>query len=511
MYLYVFALLAVIIAFIIYRRNTTPLELKPIPSDFFPYKGIVTDIIKKSNESKDVKHHISDKQISLVKKTYNETVIKFFKLLNPQTKDLLKFEEGQFEKIVASVRKVMNEEMIKEDKDSTAEDRTMRQEALGKIVMPILFGNYVIGGRMGPNLHATYNKYKEELLPLLNAFYKGPIIPTKAPAEMGMKPMPLPTVKLPSIYFPYLEFIEKHLHSIMLPGKRKNSFIGLSPDEKNKFKTFYDIHVKKFFDILNKRTKAIKFFKPNQFEGILQNTIFQISFELNQRSLIKAYAKEDKLIKKILPELIKKLLKDKLIIKENGLPNYYASFKKNMFQLQPFLKAFYKGPPLPTESPLKCAADEKKKNERCVKIMCPKGETMTGNHFNGQTECLRQFKTKFGSGSSGRYYSNDLLPERVSAPTTPASSPRPTLICTQHEKMKNGKCVRVKCPLGTKHDRIVRGPKGFLHSCIDENTGMVSLTPNEKLHEAICTQYDSKGKCAKWTAIKYNTPKPPKR
>jgi hypothetical protein len=37
----------------------------------------------------------------LLKKFYNQVVVKFFNLLNPQTKDLIKFEEGQFEKIVA--------------------------------------------------------------------------------------------------------------------------------------------------------------------------------------------------------------------------------------------------------------------------------------------------------------------------------------------------------------------------------------------------------------------------
>lgn len=510
MNLYILALLAVIIVLIVYRRNTTPLELKPVPSDFFPYKGIITDIIKKSNESKDVKHHISDKQVSFIKKFYNQVVVKFFNLLNPQTKDLIKFEEGQFEKIVASVGKVMNEELMAEDKAATPEARTMRQTTLGKIAMPILFGNFIVGGPMGPNMHATYKKYEEDLKPLLNAFYKGPIIPTKAPAEMGMKQI-TPTVKLPSIYFPYLGFIDKHLSSLMIPGERRNSFTGLSPNQINMFKTFYDKHVKEFFKILNFRTKNLRFFKPNQFEFIFQNSFFELNISLNKRTQQPKYAEETKLIRKVMPELVKALLKDKRIVKVNGVPDYYATFKNNLYKLQPFLREFYKGPPLPTESPLKCAKDEKKKNGRCVKIMCPKGETMTGNHWNGQTECRISQERRGRTTTSFQYYSNDVLPERVSRPTTPASSPRPTPVCTKHEKMKNGKCVRVKCPLGTKHDKIVRGAKGFMHSCIDENTGMASLTPNEKLHEAICTQYDSKGKCAKWTAIKYNTPKPPKR
>ena len=112
MFLYILLALVAVIGVIMLRRSTTPV-VKLKPSDMFPFQGIMTDIIKKANESKDEKHHITKKEISFVKEFYDNSIEEFFKLLNAKTEKLAKFEEGEFEKIVKEVSKKLNDEILK--------------------------------------------------------------------------------------------------------------------------------------------------------------------------------------------------------------------------------------------------------------------------------------------------------------------------------------------------------------------------------------------------------------
>ena len=521
MYFYILLALVAVIAIIMFRRATTPV-VKLKPSDMFPWKGIVTDIIKKTNESKNARSHISNEQVSIVKELYNNLTEKFFKLLNVKTEKLAKFEEGQFEKIVKDISKVLSAELMEQAKLDLKDVKklTKKNEALQKIGMPLLFGNFIVGGGpMGPNLYATYKKYKEELTPLLSFYYKGPAFPTQPPSEMGMKPIKPPTSKLPSDYFPYIGFVDSHLRSIMIPVKA-GSFRSTTLKEKNIFKSYYDIHIKRFFEIMNNETGHLRVFNPNHFEQIFARSFGQINREMANRMVEKGREKETKLMRVIIPPLISKILKDHRIVKGNRGPDFYATFKNQILNLQPFLNVFYKGPPLPTVDPvasaaqavLKCQKDEKDLQGRCVKIMCPFGSTMTGKHVNGSTECQTINENGKRRSVSSTYIHNSRLPERRSTPDSrPASSPRSSPIsrpmskpisksvCSKHKKMKNGKCVRVICPLGTTHTgQILNRGNGFMHSCVNNRTKIVELIDNDKLPEATCLRYDSRGKCFQW-------------
>ena len=671
-FLYIFlALVASVAAIVMYRLNTK--IDKPKPSDFFPWKGIATDIIKKAQKNPDTKDKLTDEDILMLKNLFDNTAEKFFKLLNKKTEKLTKFEDGQFEKILQKVSKKINEHYMEKNKIDPNDSKDVKalKERRNKLIfgfmMAIAFGNYLVGGGpAGPNLYATYDKYKEELKPMLDIFYKGPAFPTGPPAEMGMKPVSPPmgmaraVVMEPSEYFPYVGFIDNLLNPILIKNER--GFFQIDEEQKNVFKLFYNFHVKKMFKYMNKETKNLRSFNPTQFEKILQSVIRKINDDLMKRIKDPRFKDETKLIQQIMPQLFRKILGSKRMVRRNygGMigfaTDFYATYRKEMSNLQPLLRAFYKGPPIPQSGPpiktckkdekLKnercvkimcpnggtmtgkhrigqteckisrnnglggiatsiqyynnislpervsrptsrspsptCKKDEKLKNGRCVKIMCPSGGTMTGNHWNGQTECRISQERRGRTTTSFQYYNNNFLPERVSTPTSRSPSPtckkdeklkngrcvkimcpsggtmtgnhfsghtecktlyqrkgrtfssfqwlnnnslpervstptsrspspptsrspspptsRPSSpICAQNETLKNGKCVRVSCPLGYKHTgQILKRGKTFMHSCVNTKTGMAELIPNEALPEAKCIQYTSRGTCAIW-------------
>jgi hypothetical protein len=164
----------------------------PKPSDFFPWQGIITNIIEKLNESGNKDDKISEIEVNNIKNFYNKSVIKFFELLNLKTTKIIKFVPEEVEQIFSEVIKQLIIELKSDEKYLSIDIVKSIEIGMPKITKYFLSDNYWIRGTVGINFYATYKKNKNKLKPLLDLYYKGPPLPTEPPFYSNMKKIKCP-------------------------------------------------------------------------------------------------------------------------------------------------------------------------------------------------------------------------------------------------------------------------------------------------------------------------------